>query len=950
MLKQEIVARALAEIGKGYAQYQYFFDHLNSPTWLEPLANRGFFRQPPPPKYEGNYVQFQWWPESRYLVRMAHILDAQEIVLEIVLRIPDSENSRVHDDIADVALSLPPALSVKLVPQVCRYIESPVKVLLAEKIANLIVHLAQGGEGKGALLLTSAALALTSDPRRADRDGEEPRHIPDPQPRFRDWYYGRIIQKALPVLVEAVGLGAVDLFCALLNDAARFSCRENESEDEDYFYIRHPAIEHGTSRGDIPSLLLCANRDAAIQVISRDPDSFDPVLSVLRQGKWTSFRRLEFYICRLFPQQGIAIAERIWEDPKVLDRPSLTHEAVRLLKASFSKVSAERQRQILAWMDAGPPTESIRKWLELVGESVSDENVEKVRRIRRRNRLSMIEGQLPEPYMHTYEQLKAALGEPPDPERLPIRTFSQVGVQSPKSVAELEAMEVDGILEFLTSWTPGSDFLAPTAEGLGATLTSVVSKRPSEFVAVAQKFKALDPTYVRCLFAGLNKVLQSGEKLDWGPVLELATWVTTQPREIEGRKGGLMVADPDWGWTRDSIIDLLNVGFAGGADRLPYEHRKLVWKALASLTDDPFPSLKDEEGEKFDPSFLSINSTRGRALHASFAYAEWARNCVEAHPKSAELKTAALSAMPELREVLDRHLELNHEPTLTIRSVYGQHLAWLAALDWEWFRTNLARILPLDQNRSTHFSAAWESFVVFNPPNNALLRELLPSYQRAVAQIQQGPRLLGSPASPLDSLADHLMTYYWRGDIEFGGLIDDFYTEAPDQLRGHAMWFTGRSVSGWDNNAPPQVFERLQSLMERRLELAETSASPDTFAKELANFGWWFTSSKFSDRWSIETLLRTLRLTEKTEDEMNVVKCLAELCPKYPIECLSCFRLMVEGDRERWLLVGVEDDARRMIKLVLKSNRPAAVDSARRLIEDLIARSHFGFRNLVEQK
>jgi hypothetical protein len=236
MLKQETINRALQEIGKGYSQYHYFFDNLNSPAWLEPLFHRGFFHQPPKPEQEGNYVRLATWPESRYLVRMSKIAQAQEKVLEIALSIPDSENSRVHDDIADIALSLPPALSAKLVSQVCRYTESPIQLLLYEKVANLIVHLAQGGQGHAALQLTGAALALGPDPRPVKDDGPLSRTA-DPQPRFRDWYYARIIHKALPALVDTVGLDAVDLFCGLLNDAARFSFREEQTEDEDYFYI-----------------------------------------------------------------------------------------------------------------------------------------------------------------------------------------------------------------------------------------------------------------------------------------------------------------------------------------------------------------------------------------------------------------------------------------------------------------------------------------------------------------------------------------------------------------------------------------------------------------------------------------------------------------------------------------------------------------------------------------
>jgi hypothetical protein len=194
------------------------------------------------------------------------------------------------------------------------------------------------------------------------------------------------------------------------------------------------------------------------------------------------------------------------------------------------------------------------------------------------------------------------------------------------------------------------------------------------------------------------------------------------------------------------------------------------------------------------------------------------------------------------------------------------------------------------------------------------------------------------------------MAYYWRGDLTFEGedrLLEDFITHAPDSLRGHAMWFIGRSASGWNEAAPTEVFDRLRSLMERRLTAAEQSASPADFTRELANFGWWFTSDKFGDAWSIGMLLRVLRLTKKIEGGMDVVKLLAELCPEYPTECVACLGLMVEGDRDNWVLVGVEEDARRTIKIALEGGQPDAVTAARRLVEYLIARGQYGFRNLL---
>jgi hypothetical protein len=56
---------------------------------------------------------------------------------------------------------------------------------------------------------------------------------------------------------------------------------------------------------------------------------------------------------------------------------------------------------------------------------------------------------------------------------------------------------------------------------------------------------------------------------------------------------------------------------------------------------------------------------------------------------------------------------------------------------------------------------------------------------------------------------------------------------------------------------------------------------------------------------------------------------------------------MIGGDRQRWLLLGVEDAARRLLRPALGSDRQQASQAARRSIEELIARGYFDFWTLL---
>src|SRR4051794_10926526 len=114
MITPELVQRALRAI-KRTADYEHFFHQLTSPSWIKPLWEAGLFRNPPGPEPEGEYIGFPIWAESRYLARMA--CEAPETVMEVMLQIPDTENVRVHEDMAEAAAAMPAKLAARLVPK-----------------------------------------------------------------------------------------------------------------------------------------------------------------------------------------------------------------------------------------------------------------------------------------------------------------------------------------------------------------------------------------------------------------------------------------------------------------------------------------------------------------------------------------------------------------------------------------------------------------------------------------------------------------------------------------------------------------------------------------------------------------------------------------------------------------------------------------------------------------
>jgi hypothetical protein len=283
--------------------------------------------------------------------------------------------------------------------------------------------------------------------------------------------------------------------------------------------------------------------------------------------------------------------------------------------------------------------------------------------------------------------LDAEVGEPKHPDFAAYMESGWVGPTSPKPADELRTMPVAAIVDLLKAWVPVGDWFGPSKEGLGRELTSIVQADSERFAGEAQLFTGVDPTYVRALIRGLIDAAKEGRAFDWAPVLGLCEWVVDQPREIRERPRLTDDEDPGWGWTRKAIGGLLSAGFTKGVAELAFDLRVRAWGVLRRLTDDPEPTPEDETqygGTNMDPPTLSINTTRGEAMHAVVQYALWVRRHIEQLPDGPALVASGFAGMPEVREVLEAHLDPANDPSLAIRAVYGQWFPWLVLLDRAW--------------------------------------------------------------------------------------------------------------------------------------------------------------------------------------------------------------------------------------------------------------------------
>jgi hypothetical protein len=953
---KEDVKRLVDDIPNNAVMRHYFFDRLENPEWIQLLLEKGLFRNPPSaePDEEQGTINFPPWPEMRYLTRMARY--KPELVAEIIGQMPDTDNAAVQRDLADALLEMPAETAARLLERAKKWAGSPY-LLLPEKLGALFVHLAKGGKSGEAIELARVLLDVLPDsrwePLPEPKDVDLPRV--DPQARFDEWNYRQILRKHFPELVRQAGLPALELVCDLLEKTIRLSRRqENKGETEDYSFIWRPAIEeHAQNLGHtLKDALVSGVRDTAILVIRSDKASVEQVLSVLERRRSKVFQRIALHVLTEFADQTEALVAERLTNRNLFDDVNLLHEYVCLLRDRFSRLSPEKRRIILNWIDAGPDILRFKeRQQQRTGFPPSEEEIRCYREIWMRDWLARVgAANLAEEWREQYSRLVKTHGEPEHPEFPTYTEGGRVGPTSPKTADELRGMSVEDIMRFLSTWSPPENLLRePSPEGLGRALSAVVADDPRRFAQEATRFQNLDPTYGGAFLFGLWEALKKNEAFEWTPILELCQWVVGQPRGIRGRHAQDIDADPDWGWTRKAIADLLSAGFEHGPSCIPIELREKVWAILQPLTEDPEPTPEYEElygGSNMDPATLSLNTTRGEAMHAVVRYGFWVRRHIETQPDREERLCRGFDEMPEVREVLDAHLDLKRESSLAVRSVYGQWFPRFVLLDSDWARDNYARIFPLEDQHRDYLEAAWNTYIAFCQPYDDVLELLRPQYRTAVERISSPKEKQRWLADPDQKLVEHLMAYYWRGTIDpKDPLLKTFWEKAPDKIRGYAIEFIGHALRQTEGPIPKEILQRLQKLWQERFLKARED--PASYEKEILGFGWWFISEKFDPDWSIRQLTEALEIFPQTEPARMVLEQLTNAVKTHPKESVKCLGRIAEGDREGWELAA----GRNHIQVILKQalERPEARKEAERVIHYLGSRGFLDFRDLLER-
>jgi hypothetical protein len=917
----DAVAAAVALLGRA-GQYRYFFDRLQNPLWLQPLKAKAIFAAPPKAIHdekEGT-VQFQTWAASRYLVRMSELPEAHEDVLNVAISIPETDNVLVHLDLLRIAGNLPPVQAARLAERAPQWIRAGTLLTSDRAAAALISHLANGGQTARALELTRVFFEVL--PPKSSPAGEGwPRDV---RTRLERGMYGELIRTVREPLVGASGLDALRTFCSLLEAGVAASrASDDEEEVEDYSFVWRPGIDGSRNTyDDVRNSLIETVRDSALDLSAASDEAVRQVVDILTQHRFTVFGRIALFVLRERPV--LPIIEAMLTNRGNFDALGFRREYALLLRDVFLLLSAGARAQLLAWLTETPNTdldESDRRRLQL-------------------ERLAPLAGKLPAKEQALLDQLEQELGKPEPPDVISPQVTVWTGPRSPKNAEELAAMPDDELIRFLKEWKPTGHVMADSPEGLGRMLQSAASRDPERFATVATRCQDLSPTYVRSAIQGFQEAVRQGRPFPWEPVLKLCAWALQQPYDYSKEHGAHpFEEDPGWSWTRRAIATLLDAGFEAKDTAIPIALKDSAWTLLSELTHDDNPSAAYEAeygGSNMDPATLSLNTTRGQAFHGVVRYALWLQRHSEDPDKF------SFSDAPEVKAVLDTHLDVNRDPSLAIRSVYGQWFPWLVLLDRDWAAGNAAKIFSNEDAAIDYWHAAWDTYVKFNQPYNNIAEVLSVQYAAAVLKLDAVPQERQGGGEAARELAQHVVVLYGRGRLERSSLLQDFYGHAPDWLRAAAISHIGWSL-GQGGEIPTDVIERFQRLWEQRR--ANGEAAPGKAKEELEAFGSWAYSKLFPAAWFLAELERVLRAVRDIDRDHTVMERLAELAKDWPHETVRVAHLMVEFDAG-WGPSGWEGELEQVLSAALASANPEARKEALSLIDLLGRKGFLSFREL----
>ena len=839
-------------ITRNLSARQYFFNKVDE-KWLDFIFDNGFLL---PLQMSGEYLVRI---TSEIPEEVMAIIDKYDVKYNI-----GSDGKYFRNYFIEAAINMPSEVAIKIVDKIVK--EKWVKNDDLENkfwpldMAKLLKKIITDGKEDSALKLAGELLEV-----KLEKEGS--RSLRDVTAYIDKYCYQEVVK-----VIEDVPANGLYNYLTLLLDKLRQASillygKLEESHDKDSSYIWFQFIEENSrlNSDDVCEILISSIENFLIKyfdyLITKKTSDNEIVVEFNKlMGESNDYYAFQMIKISLYRRYSSIFKEKIqWTIIEKFDLYELSLEYDHLVSENFNIIDVSFQKRYLELIEIGPKNEKdpdyIRRW--------------------KISKYVLVSKYLVGSYREKYDKLLNGDKEPDVLRKRHGFATTWVGPTTPKNEQELEQMTTDELIELFIKWQPSGDDLGDSRLGLAREFSKLVNNKPEQFSSDANKFNNLEikPVYVYQYFIGLREAEKDKtKKINWEEVIKLVHNLTISDKE---NKLPIEMSDEDgfnldWNSVFQYAANLIEDGL--NSDNIKLEDRSIVWEIILHICENKEPTLEYEKkygGDNMDLFSVSLNTARGVAFHALFAYIFWA-------DRNLKLKENKLPRIvDEAKLILERHLSKKVEPGNTIQSVCGKYFPWIYLYDEKWAKKILPEIFPIDDQERRY--AAWESYLI-NGIFIGVFDALKLQYEEAIQELSKHQIKRKSRLDSRERLVAHMMIAYSYKVVEIkDSIFQLFFNKLDDELRGEAVNFIGRAyiMSVQEKTEKPDV-NRLKAFWEWRLEKSDS-------LKELQNFGWWVKVNVFDDEWMLKILIKVLTKTHGSIDaDFHVIEALDKLVSDYP--------------------------------------------------------------------
>lgn len=900
---------------------RYIFTNIKDINWLDFLRDEKAFKYS-----DENIKRESYWPQLDYLVRASK--SKPDTVFEILKPFFSSQDTQFQFAILQAAnnfnanqlIELSSAIknwlkndrsSFAFHTEFEHFIERMIKLELGDNVKQIFVDI----------------LSFRTKENSIDVDGKE--HVfQNVLPLIEVYHYKEILEKSFKIFFDSYPSKAVEVLFNLLEMMISLKIKDPSANDYTGIWcsdLSEPTIE---ASHDVEGIVSAAFRDYAINYIGENSNHLAHVLSLLDKKDWIIFKRLKFFILSkkhlLLPDISRSLLSKV----ELIRDYEIHREYLIFLKAASTLLDKKSLKRLLFEIEKGPKDSLVDS------ESLNEEEkyfIEMRATYWKRERLVAIFNKLDANSKKILSNLEVEIKQHEE-KHPPAPTDVWYGPQSSKTVEDLKALNSKQLIETLNKEPKKSKtFWTSSREGLARNFEALVKDDPNIIKDLLEDFTKDEPIYLSSLYSGVKQGLARFDENNWENLLKFTFHLLSS--NINKKAD---VETDSWKYVRLNVAWLLNAALQQKSKVLHTDLADETWEIIECLCSDMDPvedeNSNDSQLRAYD---RAINSVRGEALHCVIQFA------LRRHSDNKNSKVPVME--DRVRSILDQHIDLNYEKSLPVRSVYGRFLPWLILMDKTWVSSVLHKLFPNDKNKAAFLYSVWNTYLLSCPVYDNVFETIEFQYRNAVSRLNVSEDVSGNE-KPNDKLAEHLMVLYWRSKLSLeSDLLKEFYLNANIQYKQSAISFIGRSIKNTGDKIPQEITKRLVDLFNSRL----AEAKPSGKYKELASFGWWFTSNQFDPKWRLEILNTLLQNNVDIEPNFDFIETFNELKDVDATLVLSCLELSILRDKSL-LRVVYKKEIKELLNYFLKSQDDEVVKTAKKLINRLGSKGFLEFRELVQ--